>query len=179
MHGSGDETARKFFISRAGADAAIASEVGRILEDAGHRVILQQWDFANRSFTQQMQTALNACDAVIALLSPAYMNSEYTAAEWQAALAADPFNDKNRLIVLRVAECKPRGLPATMAHWDLVTVLGDARQLPVVVLDATREGFSRLASGPASAASCKSRQSVSTWKARRRFRAPSFAAMKR
>jgi hypothetical protein len=65
---SGDETARKLFISQAGA--AIASEVGRILEDAGHRVIRQQSDLANRGF----------------------------------------FNDKNRLIVLRVAECDPRGL---------------------------------------------------------------------
>lgn len=37
-----------FFISRAGTDAHFAAAIGGILEDAGHRVILQQWDFANR-----------------------------------------------------------------------------------------------------------------------------------
>jgi hypothetical protein len=35
---------KTLFISRAGVDAAFAAEVGKILEEAGHAVILQQWD---------------------------------------------------------------------------------------------------------------------------------------
>jgi hypothetical protein len=33
-----------FFISRTGADAPFADRIGRILEDAGYRVVLQQWE---------------------------------------------------------------------------------------------------------------------------------------
>ncbi len=53
-----------FFISRAGADADLASLIGAILEGAGHRVILQQWDFANANFMERMHTAL--CRSIIA-----------------------------------------------------------------------------------------------------------------
>src|SRR5262249_3066122 len=35
-----------------------------------------------------------------------------------------PLNKNGRLIVLRVAECEPRGLLHTIAHWDLVPVRG-------------------------------------------------------
>ena len=34
-----------FFISRAGTDALFAEAIGHIIEKAGHRVVLQQWDF--------------------------------------------------------------------------------------------------------------------------------------
>jgi hypothetical protein len=44
-----------FFISRAGADAAFAAQIGAILEAAGHSVLLQQWDFANANFMSRIQ----------------------------------------------------------------------------------------------------------------------------
>ena len=45
-----------FFISRAGADKAFAAVIGRILEDAGHRVILQDWDFPDKNFIEPCTT---------------------------------------------------------------------------------------------------------------------------
>jgi hypothetical protein len=66
-----------FFISRSGADADFAAQIGAILEGLGYRVILQQWDFANRSFMDCMQEALESGARVIALLSPAYLKSEH------------------------------------------------------------------------------------------------------
>jgi hypothetical protein len=98
-----------FFISRAGADAGIASVIGRILEQAGHRVVLQQWDFANRNFMDKMHEALSSGARVIALLSNDYLASEHTRAEWLNAIAHDPLNTKGRLILLRVGECTPAG----------------------------------------------------------------------
>jgi hypothetical protein len=79
-----------FFISRAGADAAFADRIGRILEDAGYRVVLQQWDFANRNFMERMDAALGSGARVIALLSGEYLASEHCEAEWLNAIAHDP-----------------------------------------------------------------------------------------
>ncbi len=114
-----------FFISRAGkhpADVAIASKIGQILEKAGHRVTLQQWDFANRNFMERMDAALASGARVIAILTPEYLATDYCAVEWMHALHGDPLNKMARLIVFRCAECAPRGLLRTIAYWDLVSV---------------------------------------------------------
>jgi len=57
----------EFFISRAGADAPFAEAIGRIIVNAGQRVVLQQWDFANRNFMERMHAALSSGARVIAL----------------------------------------------------------------------------------------------------------------
>lgn len=127
------------FVSRAGADADFAAVVGDILESAGHAVVLQQWDFANRNFMERMHAALSGGARVIALLSPEYLSSAHCQAEWQNAIAGDPLNSKSRLILLRVAECEPVGLLSGLAYWDLVPVRDDRALLKQIVLDAVRE----------------------------------------
>jgi TIR domain len=115
-----------FFISRAGTDAAFADRIGRLLEDAGYRVVLQQWDFANRNFMERMDAALGSGARVIALLSPQYLASDHCAVEWYSALTGDPLNKAARVIVLRIRECEPRGLLRALAYWDLVKGAGPA-----------------------------------------------------
>ncbi len=122
-----------FFISRTGADAPMAAKVGQILEAAGHRVVLQQWDFANRNFMAEMDAALASGARVISILTPQYLMTDYCAAEWMHVLAHDPLNRKGRLIVLRAAECEPRGLLRTIAYWDLVKVRNDDDRLANIV----------------------------------------------
>jgi hypothetical protein len=129
-----------FFISRAGADAAFASVIGHILEDAGHRVVLQQWDFANRNFMERIQAALSSGARVIALLSNDYLASKYCEAEWLNALAGDPLNNDARLVVLRISECKPMGLLSGLAYWDLVPVRDRFDLLHDIVLTAVQPG---------------------------------------
>jgi tetratricopeptide (TPR) repeat protein len=129
-----------FFISRAGVDAPFAETIGRILEDAGHRVVLQQWDFPNRNFIERMHAALSSGARVIALLSNEYLASKYCEAEWQNAIASDPLNTKARLIVLRVNECAPRGLLTALAYWDLVPIRNQLDLVRDVVLTAIRRG---------------------------------------
>ena len=114
-----------FFISRAGAhaaDVAMAAKVGQIIEAEGHRVVLQQWDFANRNFMERMDAALASGARVVAILTPQYLATDYCAAEWMHVLGGDPLNRKGRLIVLRAAECEPKGLLRIIAYWDLESV---------------------------------------------------------
>lgn len=140
MVGAVEQQPIDFFISRAGADAAFADEIGRILEDAGNRVELQQWDFANRNFMERMHTALESGARVIALLSSEYLASHHCAAEWLNTIANDPLNKRARLIVMRVSECVPTGLLTALAYWDLVRIRGDNALLRDVVLAAVRPG---------------------------------------
>jgi predicted ATPase len=125
------------FVSRAGADAAISERVAAVLERAGFDVILQQRSFANKSFIQSMQSALESGARVVALLSPSYLASDYCAAEWQSVLADDPLNKRSRLIVLRVVECAPAGLLKALAYWDLVSVT-EPELFENIVLEAVR-----------------------------------------
>jgi hypothetical protein len=60
------------FISRAGADAPFAAQIGRILAASGCEVILQEWNFANRSFMEPIHAALADGARVVGLLSPDY-----------------------------------------------------------------------------------------------------------
>jgi hypothetical protein len=64
---SADNGQTQFFISQAGPDAQFAAAVGSVLEDAGNRVILQQWDLANRNFMEGMHAALESGARDIAL----------------------------------------------------------------------------------------------------------------
>jgi TIR domain len=113
-----------YFISRTGVDAPIAAKVAQILEGVGHRVVLQQWDFANKNFMAEMDTALASGARVISILTPEYLSSDYCTAEWMHPLSGDPLNRRGRLIVLRVAPCEPKGLLRNIAYWDLVRLAG-------------------------------------------------------
>ena len=125
------------FVSRAGADVDFSNRVAAVLERAGYSVILQQRSFANKSFIHSMQVALESGARVVALLSPAYLASDYCAAEWQSVLADDPLNRKSRLIVLRVADCLPTGLLKALAYWDLVPAT-EPQLFENIVLEAVR-----------------------------------------
>jgi tetratricopeptide (TPR) repeat protein len=127
-----------FFISRAGADAAFAAMIGRILEDAGHRVILEQWDFANHNFIGQMHVGLESGARVIALLSPEYLKSDHCLAEAFNAIGHDPLNKRGRLIVMRVAECAPAGMFTALAYWDLFPIRDNATAVRDLTLAAIR-----------------------------------------
>ena len=129
-----------FFISRAGADALFAEAIGHILENAGHRVVLQQWDFTNRNFMERMHAALSSGARVIALLSNEYLASKHCEAEWLNAIAADPLNTNARLIVLRVNECTPRGLLTALAWWDLIPIRDQPDLVRDLVLTAIKPG---------------------------------------
>ena len=145
LTGLQDEAGREpeFFISRAGPDAALAQRIAHILEDAGRRVVIQDWDFKNRAFMERMHAALTSGARTVALLSPDYLTRDHCAAEWQNTIADDPLNRQSKLIVLRIRPCDPVGLLKSLAFWDLVPLLSAPEQdglLRDAVLASVRTG---------------------------------------
>jgi TIR domain/NB-ARC domain len=100
-----------FFVSYTQADRAWAEWVAWILEEDGHRVLIQAWDFvAGSNWTQGMQAGTRDAARTIALLSPDYLESVYGGAEWQAAWRQDPEGTDRKLLVVRVKDCDRPGL---------------------------------------------------------------------
>jgi len=73
----------KVFISYTKADQAWAEWIAWTLQEAGLSVIIQAWDFLpGGNFVLNMEQAVSA-EKTIAVLSPAYLQSEYTQPEWR------------------------------------------------------------------------------------------------
>jgi hypothetical protein len=112
-----------FFVSYTQADRAWAEWIAWELEEAGHRVLVQAWDFVPGSnWIQGMQAGVAGAARTIALLSDVYLDSIYGNAEWQAAWAADPAGQDSKLLVVRLADCERRGLLAGVVSIDLFGV---------------------------------------------------------
>src|SRR5689334_25400538 len=89
-----------FFVSYTRADREWAEWIAWVLEQDGYKVLLQAWDFMPGSnWIQGMQAGAARAARTIVVLSPAYLESEYGSAEWQAALASDPEYGQRRLLV--------------------------------------------------------------------------------
>ena len=106
-----------FFVSYTQADRAWAEWIGWVLEEDGHRVVVQAWDFGpGTNWAHGMQTGATR---TIAVLSADYLSSVYGAAEWQAAWADDPTGAGRRLLPIRVTACDRPGLLGTVVGIDL------------------------------------------------------------
>ena len=109
-----------FFVSYAQADRAWAEWIAWILEEDGHRVLVQAWDFVpGTNWVQGMQTGIQDAARVIAVLSPDYLASVYGGAEWRAAWVSDPQGTDRRLLTVRVAACDWPALLDQMVGVDL------------------------------------------------------------
>jgi tetratricopeptide (TPR) repeat protein len=109
-----------FFVSYTQADQAWAEWIAWVLEKAGYRVLVQDWDFVpGRNWIERMHAAARSAVRTIAVLSEAYLESEYANAEWQTAWAADPSGEGRKLLVVRVEDCDRPGLLASVVGFDL------------------------------------------------------------
>lgn len=116
-------TERDFFVSYQQADRLWAEWIAWQLEDAGHSVLFQLWDFVpGTSWIKLMQDGVSRSARVIVVLSPAYIGSVFGAAEWQAVWVHDPDGAKRRVIPVRVADCERPGLLAGIVGIDLFGV---------------------------------------------------------
>ena len=66
-----------------------------------------------------MDKALKTTERIIVVLSPNFLASRFTPAEWSAAFARDPTGEKRLLIPVRVAACQPDGLLSQIIYVDL------------------------------------------------------------
>lgn len=112
---------RHFFISYNSIDKAWAEWIAATLEAAGYTFYIQAWHFRpGQNFVAEMQRAATLSDRTIAVLSPNFLASGFTAAEWAAAFAQDPMGIERRLVPVRVVSCKPGGLLRAIIYIDLV-----------------------------------------------------------
>jgi class 3 adenylate cyclase len=111
---------KDFFISYSGNDRDWAVWLAWVLEDAGYKVIIQEWDFGSRGvFVERMDQALSQSTAIIALLSPSFIESDYCMAEWRAGFNQDPSGTNGTLIQFRVKQCNLKPLMNQRVYTDL------------------------------------------------------------
>ena len=128
-----------FFVSYTQADRAWAEWMAWELERGGYRVVIQAWDFTPGSnWTHEMQEATSRAERVVAVLSPAYLDSAHGQVEWETFYAKDPLGQQGLLLPVRVAEVDPPGLLRTRVYVDLVGL--DEASARTALLTAARGG---------------------------------------
>jgi tetratricopeptide (TPR) repeat protein len=139
-----------FFVSYTGADRAWAEWTAWELEAAGYTTVLQAWDMPpGSSFVHAMNEALHRTRHTLLILSPAYLRSEMTEAEWRPGFVADPGGIQRRLVPVRIEACQPTGLLADRVYVDLVGL--DEPAAKAALLEgaaAALRGHARPASSP-------------------------------
>jgi hypothetical protein len=137
---------KDFFVSYTRADRDWAEWITWYLEQAGYTCVLQKWDFRpGGNFVLDMQAAALDTQRTIAILSPDYLTSLYPQAEWAAAFVKDPTGKDRKLIPIRVRDCEPDGLLASIGYIDLV-----GREDPQKVRDTMLQGLQLKRAKPSS-----------------------------
>lgn len=111
------ESSPSFFISRAGEDREVAKWIAGVLEAEGHQTTLQDYDFTSGVFPEHIGRALGSAERFIAVLSPHYLEKQFTLAELHAAYARDPLH---LIIPVHVATCKNPDLIKHLIYVDFV-----------------------------------------------------------
>jgi hypothetical protein len=118
--GGGDAGTWDFFVSYTQVDRGWAEWVAWELEESGFRVLVQAWDFVpGVNWVQRMREGVAGAERTIAVLSPAYLASQFGTAEWTAAWSKDPLGVDRKLLTIRVADCERPDLLANVASFDL------------------------------------------------------------
>jgi TIR domain len=121
MSTPGAQSKKDFFISYTHVDRDWAEWIAWQLEAAGYSVVFQGWDFlAGFNFVLKMDRATKEARRTLMVLSPDALNSPFVQAEWAAAFRQDPAGQEGTLLPVRVRECRPIGLLASVVYADLV-----------------------------------------------------------
>jgi hypothetical protein len=138
-----DQPGQDFFVSYTQADRDWAEWLAWELEAAGYTTVLQAWDMPpGTAFVHAMDQAVQHTRQTLLVLSPAYLRSAMTRAEWRPGFVADPSGTQRRLLPVRVEECQAKGLLADRVYVDLVGL--DEATTRATLLD----GVARAIRGP-------------------------------
>ncbi len=108
-----------FFVSHAGRDTGWAEWLAWQLEQAGHTVELDVWDWApGEDFVAHMQTGLERAARLLAVCTEAYFASGFGAAELRAAFARSAAA-QGRIVPVLVEPVTLPPLYASLIHLDL------------------------------------------------------------
>src|SRR4051812_7614205 len=109
---------RDFFVSFNKADRAWATWIAWVLEEAGHSVWFQDWDFRG-NFVEHMNRAHQQADRTLAVLSDHYFGSDFTLSEWSARFAQDPASREDRLVPVKVGPLTGESILGPIVYADL------------------------------------------------------------
>jgi len=121
---------RDFFITYSNADKSWATWIAATLEGSGYTTIIEAWDFRpGDNFMAAMDHALATCRHTLGVLTPDYLSSVFTRAEWTAAYRQALLGKPRGFIPVQVAACDPAPLLGPLAYIDLVDIEeGEARR---------------------------------------------------
>ncbi len=123
-------TQSDFYISHHTADHDWVEWIAKQLQNAGYTVT---WSFEygpTNSLDIDADTSYlrNQARYTIALLSQEYMSIDNVRKEWTAILARDQQQEQRSLLPIRVRECTPQGIFASIQYLDLVGQNRDTAQ---------------------------------------------------
>ncbi|WP_437112828.1 FxSxx-COOH system tetratricopeptide repeat protein [Streptomyces longwoodensis] len=106
------DTSESVFVSYAGQDGAWAEWVAWHLREAGHRAVLDVWEWrAGDDFVERMNDALARATAMVALFSNSYFDRErWTTEEWKSVVAR-----RERLIPVTIEPLTGADVPPILA----------------------------------------------------------------
>jgi len=127
-----------FFVSRAGANRAVAHEIADVLRSAGYSIVHQDEDIpVGSNFIDKMDEFLRRCRHLIVLYSPAYESSPFCKQEWTHFLASSArAGFARRFVVLRVENCEPKGLFSAFVYADLSGVTSPNERRSIILAAA-------------------------------------------
>jgi hypothetical protein len=100
-----------FFVSYTQVDRPWAEWIAWTLEEAGRRVLVQAWDSVPGShWPDLVHRGVRRSGSLVAVVSPAYLESIGGAAEWHAMWAADIGGRRRRIVPVLVARCDAEAL---------------------------------------------------------------------
>jgi hypothetical protein len=136
-----------FFITYNGKDENWAEWIAATLEDGGYKTTLQAWDFRpGDNFMAAMDHALATCRHTLGVLSPNYLASVFTRAEWTAAYRQSLLGKPRGFIPVRVAPCDVAPLLGPLTYIDFVAIdEAEARQR---LLNGVAERVDRVPANP-------------------------------
>src|SRR5450631_1117037 len=112
---------KDFFLSYTGGDRTWAEWIAFTLEETGYTTVIQAWDSRpGMNFVAMMNDATKQTERTIAVLSGAYLESEFGFAEWAAAFRRDPTGSQRRLVPIRIEACVVQGVLGPIVYLDLV-----------------------------------------------------------
>jgi tetratricopeptide (TPR) repeat protein len=138
---------KSFFISYTGKDEDRAKWATKTLEDAGYSAIIQARDFlVGTHFPENMDQALNNTNAVLTIISDAYLKSDFCRSEWLTAYRQDRSGGRRYIIPVRVEEVVPEGLLNRDIYIDIFGEMDEGRRKKVL-LEGVKNRLTKLERG--------------------------------
>jgi hypothetical protein len=112
-----------FFVSYTQVDRRWAEWIAWTMEAAGYRVLIQAWDMVpGTNWVFAASEGMQRAQRTIAVLSRAYLESEWAQLESLGALHRDPLGRQRRLLAVRVEDFRPWGPLGMITHIDVFSL---------------------------------------------------------